>query len=475
MRKLLNSRSLRHLNLLEILYCNEWMTTKAISEEVGLSERLIRSDIAYLNRGLEFFEIQYAKKYGYCLTLFDNYSKSAIYKYILKDSLEFNFLEILAFGTGFSASTICKHLYISQSTLGRLVNRLNQKLKSSKMEITSHPYRITGDESLIRQFLIHLMLEKYQKATAVFSDDSLNLVNDMIVMLEEQDEPKIEYTDKYIMQVCLLVSVTRTKNNHKIPINNDVSNVFYQNIISDKNSLKKIEKIFCKPITIPLLQQIFDVFLLESYLKSNVEYESSVFFIKRQDHYRHLLNKLSVALDFEISNAEHVLNCLLNEESRKYQSNCLLYNKRKDFIMNSHTNFSAFYNLFVREYRKIFKDLSYSDNIMFNRCYCVLVNWDKLLERLEKKKDITICLHFNVAERHQYFLAQYVKQALEMDCNLTIINEISVETLEQNAANYSLVLTNKEGLTLGSTPVIACSLFPDQKKRQLIKKRIKQL
>ncbi|ODJ56454.1 hypothetical protein BFR38_00615 [Brochothrix thermosphacta] len=62
-----------------------------------------------------------------------------------------------------------------------------------------------------------------------------------------------------------------------------------------------------------------------------------------------------------------------------------------------------------------------------------------------------------------------------MDCNLTIINEISVETLEQNAANYSLVLTNKEGLTLGSTPVIACSLFPDQKKRQLIKKRIKQL
>lgn len=62
MRYLLNNRSFRHLILLEMLYDKGWLTTKSMSQKLGLAERLIRSDLEDLNCNANFFKLEYSRK-----------------------------------------------------------------------------------------------------------------------------------------------------------------------------------------------------------------------------------------------------------------------------------------------------------------------------------------------------------------------------------------------------------------------------
>lgn len=152
--------------------------------------------------------------------------------YILRDSTEFRLLEMLAFNVPFSAYKLCEELYISKSTLNRLVHTLNEKLSVCNIHITSSPFKICGDELRIRQFLINLVLEKYQKSSAVFSTEQLTFSNELLALYENKIT-KISNINREKLKVGIIVACIRTSNNHYIdmkPINdNDLFKVILDN------------------------------------------------------------------------------------------------------------------------------------------------------------------------------------------------------------------------------------------------------
>lgn len=97
-----------------------------------------------------------------------NYSRTLIYSYILSDSLEFKLLETVFFLESFSTESLAEKLFISASTLRRLIKTMNKKLVKYNFYISSSPYKLIGSETAIRNFIIHLFFEKYSRQITLF-------------------------------------------------------------------------------------------------------------------------------------------------------------------------------------------------------------------------------------------------------------------------------------------------------------------
>lgn len=469
MRYLLNNRSFRHLILLEMLYDKGWLTTKSMSQKLGLAERLIRSDLEDLNCNANFFKLEYSRKKGFCIRFFSNYSKNAIYMYILRDSTEFRLLEMLAFNVPFSACKLCEELYISKSTLNRLVHTLNEKLSVCNIHITSSPFKICGDELRIRQFLINLVLEKYQKSSAVFSTEKLTFSNELLALYENKIT-KISNINREKLKVGIIVACIRTSNNHYIDMKPINDNDLFKVILDNPFFVAKFQALFDLEIQPQSLQQVFAI-LYDSREKDikqvNMEAENngdSLFFDKDYCKCDEFLMKLSSKLEIEIPNREFVLQELFNEMNRLYKNNGVLFNKHKDFITDVTIEITDFYRVFSKVFREFFNQGMYSEELIYKLSYCVLIRWENLIKDLKKKRVVKICLYFNCDERHQLFLADYIKQEYKDECSLVILREEHLKNIKKNRRHYNLVLTDVNGLYIENTDVITFSFFPDKKK-----------
>lgn len=465
MRNLLNKQSLRQLELLEYLYDNSWTTLDAACQTLGYSKMSIRNDIQFLNQASKNFTIKTSKKQGILLSFPINYSRTCIYSFVLTNSIEFKLLETIFFNETHSSESLAAELYISVSTLHRLIKNLNKKLSFLNFSISCIPHKLIGSEMAIRNFMIQLIIEKYSHANYPFSNAQESLLEKMFMFIEVRSCFSLNYSDIDKLKIWTIVTIIRIKNKHTIQFSDTNPNRSFNNLLSNRMIVLDFKKHFNLKLTKPLLNQLLILFSNDRYARNPLQLESIKIKNSRNWHLydkcKRLLILISDDIGVKIPNFEHVLLHLFNEINMYYGQNHLLFDKKKDFIRNSISQNVVFYKCFLQNYQKIFTTYNTSESQLYNLCYCLLIHWKQLIIELEKKNPCTtIGIFFNSDLEHMNLLCEYIQSKFNQECIVTVIHQRSITQLKKNASQYDIIITNIDGIILPKTPIYCCSLLP---------------
>lgn len=163
MWQLIPNSDRRQFTILEILFgSSEPITIGTLADKMEASIRVIKYDINEINQSLAKYKGQIeASNEGVSLVLPSNIGLDFFQRGLLKNTLAFNFLEIIFFNEHLNSKDMEERLFISTSSMNRLVAKIKDSLTQYGLTLKTGPYRISGNEHLIRNFYLAYFKERY--------------------------------------------------------------------------------------------------------------------------------------------------------------------------------------------------------------------------------------------------------------------------------------------------------------------------
>lgn len=166
MRSLLDASSQRIITIIETLAgCEGWTNLADLSTSVKASERTVSEDISKLRKHWgQDLNIEVSKKNGVILRNRNSASIGIVFMNIFNDSVALRWIKELLFHPGHGMEFYLNRLFVSRSTLIRLLPRINRFLSGKGMTIQSlsNSYQLLGkDEQYLRNFCASFLLELY--------------------------------------------------------------------------------------------------------------------------------------------------------------------------------------------------------------------------------------------------------------------------------------------------------------------------
>lgn len=153
---LLDTRSFYDIRMLEQIYHNHGTTSKAeLITRLNTTPRMLSDHVASLNSKLkilfhsETIELLETRN-NVTLKLSKNYSLEEMTNRIIRDGLTYQILDYVFWHADFTMQKMQQNLLVSESTLFRAMNRVNQLLEEFEISIRNN--RINGLERDIRHF-----------------------------------------------------------------------------------------------------------------------------------------------------------------------------------------------------------------------------------------------------------------------------------------------------------------------------------
>ncbi len=262
MRKLLDASSQRMIKILEILIAHEgWTTLSYLSDAIKSSERTVAGDISELKKIWgDKLNLEISKKNGVRLHNQNIACISLVFKDLFNDSVAMHWLRELLFHPNHSIEFYENRLYVSRSTLMRLLPKINRFLRSRGMSI-EHNYNrfelLGKNEQYLRDFSASFLLELYGLNPNQF-DVPVNLgtIQELILTLAKSsmDEKQFDWFRKddiaVIYQMMLyLVSLLREHQGYELssdfPIESDFYSRYFYHL---KEYFPNIEKKNLQPL-----------------------------------------------------------------------------------------------------------------------------------------------------------------------------------------------------------------------------------
>lgn len=279
-----------------------------------------------------------------------------------------------------------EQLFISESTLRRMVNRINLALKPYHLRIRGL-VRLTGEQQLIEKLMINLLLEKYisledaftteicQKSRQLFSKYIIeNQLQERINKLGHRKHKQLLFfiaTKLYQLEKEKQWDEKEHKKNLPVAINEKKNRSSYNSL--KNHDMKLVESIFEQPFVHSILK-----------LKKNKHLG---------DHHHRLIEMIDMLMDYlensyQIACEERqaLLDKIMNEDDYMEPFSFILYDKQHQFL-------------------KQIKNAEFIRNLVA----LMLVYWPQLLKKIEKKQQIRALIVMNSEE-----YASYVIEKLEL-------------------------------------------------------------
>lgn len=122
-KNLLSEKDERLLQLTELVYKEEGLLIRDICVSLNMTNKTLKTDIERANELFSPIQILETGKGGLKLVIPKNYSIAYIYNCFLLESKEFNILEKLLFCEQYSVDNLAEDMYISSSSLRRIIKK----------------------------------------------------------------------------------------------------------------------------------------------------------------------------------------------------------------------------------------------------------------------------------------------------------------------------------------------------------------
>ncbi len=170
MLTILSNKLKRQLYLFELLFERETYRFQEIEKRLNCSSKTLRNDLNDLNSYAKEIMINMDRDSGVTVTIASHLTEDYIYRTILKESIEFRFLEAILLHPFTSYLELCEELFISESTLRRIVKKVNLALEKYQLKIRGL-MKVDGKREAITQVMACLLQEKYTCLEEVFSQE----------------------------------------------------------------------------------------------------------------------------------------------------------------------------------------------------------------------------------------------------------------------------------------------------------------
>ncbi|MER2173652.1 MAG: M protein trans-acting positive regulator PRD domain-containing protein [Carnobacterium sp.] len=456
MREVLDASERRKLEVVEHLYfTGGWVTLKELAQKTVSSERILKQDMLQLR---EYYtkDVLQTSHLGVRLVLPPHKDYDDLYRYFLSNSLAFNFIEKLIYDETKTVFELAEELYVSPSTLFRLIKKLNISLADYYVQVQTNPCKlISENEESIRYFYISYFSERYNNLEWPFKTINQTFFEQLLVFIAKNNDIPLNFADFKRLKLWTAIPYLRVKQGHHVSIKSSI----YSKMIPDFSKFQPLTGIIEKKLAITLnkefIEQVFSIFINNNFkfnYESLIEDTKTDPAVKEQVSYHTtLLHNLSNQIGIPIPNHQHLLKEMFNishfvfkSKEGQYPPPYILFNSKKYFVQSMEELFPDFITLAfsnLKEYEKKINE-NYSETARYEIIYTLLIHWDHLIPELYNQKDkvrLLIVSDFDVehAKMIQDLLHRYLKHEI-----ITTLYTDPIFSLKQlNNHAYDILIT----------------------------------
>ncbi len=452
MENLLQKKERRQLRLAEFLIeKDDWLTFQELAEELGCSERILKYDLNHFKETFSYFKIESSHD-GIRLIFNKNKGFKNIYQSVFDSSHAFQLLELLFFEENYSINQLADRLYISSSSLYRLINQVNEVLIDYGFQIETNPCRLTGAENEIRYFYYKYFFEKYTILTWPYDEIDQPIINDLLGFLIMVTNSKTDFAYYNMAKLILYINFNRYQKKHYISIESQSLNTLISSLSISEKKIEYFEKKYRLKIDETFIAQIFSPFVQTAYFfnydqlvaesKINEEIAGRIQQIEK------LLQHVSKDNQIKLADNKNLILELYNShllENYDPRSGYILYDRNTLFLNRLKENYPDFYQsirLRIMEYRKN-TGLNLIDKNVNYMLYTLIVEWEYLLPQLQDNIEaVKVLILSNRTISHSYLL-KYILETefpdlLSVDIYTGAI--LSVNSLDK--LDYDFIVSN---------------------------------
>ncbi|MEI5994368.1 helix-turn-helix domain-containing protein [Candidatus Enterococcus mansonii] len=461
MRNILSVPLQRRLKLVDYLFVYQAKRLNHIQEDLNYNTVTLLKDISDINEMIHPCKIIKTPNYEYILFFPNNTNIEYIYSCFLKNCLEFSLLHKLITRSFDSLESLSTELFISKSTLRRLIRRVNSHLRSDyNFEIDTSAVMFVGDEGSIITFNTYFLKEYYLTSKQILRQDQLEILGDLFktfslsphtVPLNLLDIDKFNF---YVYSTLL-----RFKQIHQFDV------VDQELLFFPEFSHLKIP--FKRAFNVNLTHDL--IFRIESIINNNdfmLSYNDLIASTKLDKNKFKTLKKLNTLIDYlcdtlkiKCTNYDNLLLTLYNFTTLTYGTEYVLFSRYK-FFLNSMTDYyPSFFNSIKDDVREILSYTHLEKSHEF--VYYLLLNWSELQNALYKfNPKMSVGIYFYTDIYHNHWMEQFLKEHFSEKLSITILYEKQTSITQQNFKTYDLLLTDQPLLEGSHKNILCCSVFP---------------
>lgn len=466
MRNILSTRDQRYLTILESLFNNDSLTLTELATITKSSTRNLQNDLKTISLLIDPMTITTSLREGCFLTYPDNMNIDYLYRIILKNSLEFNLLELIFFEKHERLEDYADSLFVSLSTLKRMIKHINKTTKKAGFYINTTPLILTGDERALSSMLFNYFNEAYLVTELPFPKIQLEALNKIIDYVMRKNAGYLNFPDIVMLKVSTLISLVRLKNNHYSKTVDTIPQILDTSILNNVMIKQIIRSVFKIELTPATLQRLFYQFAngrfahnykhLEDLGANNPKVSIAIANIKQ------FLTTISKDLEIPLENKEELTLVLFNVNNMIIGESYILYNKKLIFIENFIQNTPYIADFIYQGLNKaayLIRDFKQYE--LEELTYIFITHWkgfaDKILT-LKPRYSVGIFMDSDI--EHSEFIATILTNLFKEDFSFHVMSSLSFSDALKDATAFDFFVTNISGLPQGSVPGITISLYP---------------
>ena len=392
MKELILKPDLRRLELIQLLNSEVLdLTPKEIAAKLDCKERVVKEDIAKINReSSDMFRI-YTQDNKAKIDFKKNIGMDYVIRLILKNTLSFKIIEKSFFNNNLSLEQAAEELFMSPSSLYRYVNLINSILKKKfNIQMITNTFQITGDEEGVRYFYIQYFLERYLIGEWPFEDIIPEKYVDALLRERiEQTNFKMNISKFHQMKFKLAVKLIRIKKGFRLE-HNEADLGIYEDMTEDFNKKFYNRSVGLK-YTPDILFELSDCLIKESEQFSFSNYITKV---NEDAEYNRIFLKLyriisTLNNEFEINPI--VKDLLIYNLHMTYENGIkdidacfMLHDSKETFVNDLKISYRTFYNRaeeLFKEFLLSFKN-TVDENLLRQLMYILFTKWENLTRDL---------------------------------------------------------------------------------------------
>lgn len=470
MKHILSKQSQRFLTTLEHLYYNNYSSYENLAHLSQVSIKTIQDDINKINDFIEPLEIQEYSQYEVHLKKQDNISCDYIYSCILSNSLEFSTLELIFFEQEDRLEDYADALFISLSTLKRIISKINARIKKNGIQISTNPIQLIGNESVICLTMANFFKEKYLTENYPFSKVQYKVFDQLVHYALSNYKEFLNYPDMNKLKLYSFISIIRLQNGHYFNTENyhralekEFDFPFLNNYLF-KQTFKSVFHIELSKENIidfayPFLNDNFAFNYQEILRIANKNQQKKEEF----DNLVILIDDISNSLDLpiETTKKEKLLLDLYNVRLMMIGKTYLLYNSKRNFLINLASDYPIIYQFVDEKIIKNKRFKNYSESEKEEIIYILLTHWSELFFAIQDKQPLYkagLCMTSDI--EHTKLIADMLNRKFYRRFDFQPIAFTSFKEAYKQFDNYDVIITNVSNLKEKKKPVVSIDLYP---------------
>lgn len=184
MWQLISTKEKRKYRIIESLYkADKLLKINELAELIDASARIIKYDLPEIKESLKKISGDILSSAdGIFLQLPASIGLDYFQRQLYHQSNSFLLLEKIFFEEDLGFSEMMAYLYISDSSLRRLIKNIQLALQEYGIQLETNPFRISGDEALIRNFYTAYFSEKYTLDDWPFENVDRDIIHQLLTL-----------------------------------------------------------------------------------------------------------------------------------------------------------------------------------------------------------------------------------------------------------------------------------------------------